>query len=54
LIYGVFKENSLLYAVEINNDKINQALGTYNKPIPADEMYIIKKWYKKSLNTNLS
>ncbi len=51
IIYGVFKNDTLLYAVEIKNNKIIQAKAIFNKDIPANDMQIIKKWEKTTIQT---
>ena len=45
IIYGVFRENKLLYAVELRAMKIAQALGKFNKKIDEIDMNVIKKWH---------
>lgn len=46
IIYGVFKENTLTYAIEIRGRKIVQALGKCNKHIEAAERVEIDMWFK--------
>jgi hypothetical protein len=48
LIYGVFKDNELLYAIELKNSRIIQAKAVSNSKIPANDMPVIKEWH--SLN----
>ena len=45
IIYGVFRENELLYAVEVKEMRIAQALGKFNRKIEEVDMNIIKKWH---------
>lgn len=47
LIYGIFKENALLYAIEIHNTKIIQAKAAFNKLVHHDDMQIINHWHQK-------
>ncbi|MDQ7060868.1 MAG: hypothetical protein Q9M43_06900 [Sulfurimonas sp.] len=47
IIYGVFRDNELLYAVELRAMQIAQALGKFNKKIDELDMNIIKKWHKE-------
>ena len=47
IIYGVFIDNDLKYAVEIQSGKIVQALGDSNKPVSNNDMQIIERWFKK-------
>ncbi len=44
VIYGVFKEGTLLYAIELRGVKIVQSLGKYNAKIDEDDMQIIREW----------
>lgn len=44
VIYGVFKNNQLTYAVELTRHHINQAKGVSNTSVPQRDMSIIKKW----------
>jgi len=46
IVYGVFKEEVLAYAVEIKEHKIVQALGKDNKPIPSEDSKVIGQWFK--------
>lgn len=45
IIYGVFREYELLYAVELRAMKIAQALGKFNRKIDELDINIIKKWH---------
>jgi hypothetical protein len=47
VIYGVFKEEKLLYAVEIRNNRIVQALGKYNKHIERKDKALIDAWFRE-------
>jgi len=47
IIYGVFKEDVLLYAVELRGKRIVQALGKYNVHIEKDERVKIDEWHKE-------
>jgi hypothetical protein len=42
IIYGVFKEDGLVYAVEISNLKIIQAKAMFNRNIPEEDREIIQ------------
>ena len=46
-IYGVYKNQNLKYAVEIQFGKIVQALGASNKSIDEDDMQIIEQWFDR-------
>ena len=48
LIYGVFKENALTYAIELRGTKIIQAHGAFNKHIHHEDMQIINNWHQES------
>ena len=48
LIYGVFKENELTYAIELRSTKIIQAYGAFNKHIHHEDMQLINNWHQKS------
>jgi hypothetical protein len=48
LIYGVFKEDALTYAIELRGTKIIQAHGTFNKRIHDEDMQIIDNWHQES------
>ena len=50
IIYGVFKNDEILYAVEIRSMQIVQALGKFNNKIGSEDMEIIKKWHNDSLS----
>lgn len=47
IIYGVFREKELLYAIEIKNDRIVQALGRYNQPIEKEDRRKIDLWFEE-------
>lgn len=49
IIYGVFRGDKLLYAIEINGDMIIQALGINNTNIPKNDMDIINLWFQEYL-----
>jgi hypothetical protein len=44
IIYGVFKEKELLYAVELNNFMIVQAKAISNTKVPDKDMELINSW----------
>ena len=44
IIYGVFRAEELLYAVELNGLTVVQAKAVSNNAVPDDDMTIIKKW----------
>ena len=50
LIYGVFKDGSLLYALEFSGEKIVQSKAVSNQSIPQEDMKKIKKWHSEHLN----
>ena len=43
-LYGVFKDETLLYALELKGKKIVQAYAALNKSIPACDMKKVQKW----------
>lgn len=47
LIYGVFREEALQYAVEIRRHRIVQALGRYNARIIEEDRNAIDRWFQK-------
>ena len=48
IIYGLFKDDKLIYAIELKNMQIVQALGVYNSQIEdGRDIETIKKWYLK-------
>ena len=50
LIFGVFKEGTLLYALELKEQKIIQAKAVFNQSIPQDDMQIIRKWHSLKIS----
>ncbi len=46
LIYGAFRNDKLLYAIEISKGKIVERSGKYNKEINKEDSLIIDQWYK--------
>ena len=49
IIYGVFRAEELLYAVELNGFKIVQAKAVSNNTVPTEDMKIINGWKNNSL-----
>ncbi len=47
IIYGVFKADELLYAIEVRNSRIIQSKAAYNGSVPADDMRVIKEWHSE-------
>ena len=47
IIYGVFKEEKLLYAIELNEGKIVQAKAIYNQSVSQEDMKKIKAWHQQ-------
>ena len=47
LIYGIFKEEKLLYALEVKGKKIVQAYAVSNQAIPPYDMKKIKEWQEQ-------
>jgi len=47
IIYGVFVDHELTYAVEIRGDKIVQASGVRNQTISRDDSKIIDMWFRE-------
>ena len=54
IIYGVFYEEKLLYAIEINDASIVQANGKYNVAIDSNDMEIIQKWFQEHYLKNIN
>jgi len=50
VIYGVYKYNKLIYALELKGDKIHQAKANHNEAIPKHDRYIIDEWRKFCLS----
>ena len=46
IIYGVFENETLIFAVEITDNKIIQASAKYNKKLEEKNQVILKKWFK--------
>jgi len=44
IIYGIFKEEELLYFIELNGVVIVRAKAIYDRNIPNDDMSIVKDW----------
>ena len=44
IIYGVFREEELLYAVELNGFRILQAKAVSNNSVPVEDMNVINGW----------
>ena len=51
IIYGVFKQNKLTYAVEIQNNKIVQARAVNNGRVSDKERAILSNWRKETLTS---
>ncbi len=47
VIFAIFIDNQLYYAMEIRNDKIVQLLGIYNRPIEASHKEKVEQWFKE-------
>jgi len=45
IIFGVFSSTELLYAIEIKQHEIKQALGKYNRAINEKDKMIIYQWF---------
>lgn len=52
IIYGVFKEKELFYAIEIKGFKITQAKAFSNTNIAYEDMQLIQKWQNNNLILN--
>ena len=46
VIYGVFVQHTLKYAIEIKGDRIVQALGVSNSGIGAEDREVIDRWFR--------
>ena len=51
IIYGVFRAEELLYAVELIDLTIVEAKAVFNNAVPNEDMKIIRGWKKNSLIT---
>lgn len=51
IIYGVFRAEELLYAVELNGFRIVQAKSVSNNIVPDDDMSIVNSWQNNNLIT---
>jgi len=49
IVYGVFKNNEINYAIEISNGRIIQALGYLNKKINQVDKSYIDEWFEKHI-----
>ncbi len=49
IIYGVFKEEKLLYALELSEGKIVQVKAISNQSVPQEDMQKVKVWHQKYL-----
>ena len=49
IIYGVFRAEELLYAIELNGFRIVQAKAVSNNVVPSEDMSIINGWKNNSL-----
>jgi hypothetical protein len=47
IIYGVFRDEKLLYAVEIVGGRITQDLGRFNKVIPDEDGALVQEWFRQ-------
>jgi hypothetical protein len=47
IIYGVFKEEKLLYALELNEGEVVQAKALANEDIPQVDMEKIEAWHNR-------
>ncbi len=50
IIYGVFRDNELKYAVEIKDNAIGQSYGIYNSVVSTEDMRVIKAWFLEWIN----
>jgi hypothetical protein len=48
LIYGFFSENELIFAVEVQNNRIVQASCKYNAELDAEEKFVLYEWFDRS------
>jgi hypothetical protein len=46
IIFAIFKEDILSYAIEIRRQEIVQAKAKFNQSIPPDDMKKIRRWFK--------
>ena len=49
VIYGVFRDNVILYAVEVLNNAIVQAYGKYNQEVLPEDNMVIESWFETIL-----
>ncbi|MEA2017122.1 MAG: PcfJ domain-containing protein [Campylobacterota bacterium] len=48
-IYGFFKNEQIIFAVEIKNGKIVEARAKYNEELSKEQMNIVFKWYEEHI-----
>jgi len=48
-IFGIFKQDTLSYALEIQDNAIVQCYGKYNKSVPDDVNWTIQKWFVNTI-----
>ena len=53
IIYCFFKNDEIIFAVEIFNNKIRQASSKYNKPLNDEQNKVLNIWYKSCYNDSL-
>ena len=54
VVYGVFKDNKLVYALEIHNEHIVQAVKRSNLPIGSHDYQLILEWFNTHLYSPVS
>jgi len=52
IIYGVFRAEELLYAIELDGFRVVQARAIFNHIVPTDDMNIINSWKEININSN--
>jgi len=52
IIYGVFRDTTLMFAVEIEDHMIVQASGKYNADLTEEENVVLDTWFKAYLIEN--
>ena len=52
VIYGIFRNNQIVYAVEIYKNCMEQCLGKYNQEIPVNDLELIDHWFEKSFQSS--
>ena len=50
VIYGLFRDNKIVYAVEVFENSISQAFGKYNDKVLPEDNKVIESWFDTILD----